>query len=309
MTEKEEIDLNPYGVSETKRLTIPSAENVLYKPFQCLDHGFVRLVDYMGGDESIVQAARVSYGRGTKKVSEDKGLIRYLMRHIHTTPFEMVETKFHAKLPIFVARQWVRHRTASINEYSARYSILDNEFYVPSPEDLGIQAKSNRQGRDEPVGPEQAQKILELLKDSASRAYEGYENLLNDDGKGNPKNPEDPMLARELARMNLSLNFYTQWYWKTNLHNLFHFLGLRKDAHAQKEIRVYADHMGEMARAIAPNAYEAFEDYNLNGMLLSSLDIKGLSKIMKGEDKNKVAEEIFVNKRERIEFLGKLERI
>src|SRR3989338_189531 len=309
MTEKEEIDLNPYGVSETKRLTIPSAENVLYKPFQCLDHGFVRLVDYMGGDESIVQAARVSYGRGTKKVSEDKGLIRYLMRHIHTTPFEMVETKFHAKLPIFVARQWVRHRTASINEYSARYYILDNEFYVPSPEDLGIQAKSNRQGRDEPVGPEQAQKILELLKDSASRAYEGYENLLNDDGKGNPKNPEDPMLARELARMNLSLNFYTQWYWKTNLHNLFHFLGLRKDAHAQKEIRVYADHMGEMARAIAPNAYEAFEDYNLNGMLLSSLDIKGLSKIMKGEDKNKVAEEIFVNKRERIEFLGKLERI
>ena len=233
---------------ETGRLTVPEAEEILGKEFPVLNHGFVRLVDYMGGDDSIVQAARVSYGRGTKKVSEDSGLIRYLMRHRHTTPFEMVELKFHAKMPIFVARQWIRHRTANVNEYSARYSILDKEFYVPEPEVIATQSKTNRQGREEVFSPKQAEEVRMVLIEDAKVVYEHYTNMLNED----PKNPGQPidkmkgMLARELARMNLSLNFYTQWYWKIDLHNLFHFLGLRMDPHAQWEIRQYANEMAKI---------------------------------------------------------------
>lgn len=307
---KDDFDLNPNGENVTKRITSLEAEKVLYSPQQCLDHGFVRLVDYMGTDESIVQSARVSYGKGTKTISEDRGLIRYLMRHRHTTPFEMVELKFHAKMPIFVARQWIRHRTASVNEYSGRYSILDKEFYVPNPEDLSTQSKSNRQGRDKSLHPEETRIVLDLIKNESERDYQNYEFLLNEENKkpGQPKDQSRSMLARELARMGLGLNFYTQWYWKIDLHNLFHFLGLRMDKHAQKEIRVYADSMADITKKVAPLAFEAFEDYRLNGMSLSSLDIDGIRLIMAGKDKAEVVQKIFGNKREKEEFLSKLEK-
>jgi thymidylate synthase (FAD) len=216
----------------TRRATVPALEDILYEALPVLDHGFVRVIDYMGDDGAIVQAARVSYGRGTRRVSEDRGLINYLMRHRHTTPFEMCEIKYHVKLPIFVARQWIRHRTANVNEYSARYSILDNEFYIPTPEHLAAQSAANRQGRGEIIEGEAARRVLDLLRDDAERAYAGYANLLNEDETGTPRDPSWPGLARELARMNLSLNFYTQWYWKTDLHNLLHFLSLRADPHA-----------------------------------------------------------------------------
>ena len=298
-------------MAETKRLTIPAAEEILGEEYKCLDHGFVRLVDYMGGDEAIVQAARVSYGTGTKKVSHDRGLIRYLMRHWHTTPSEMVELKFHAKMPIFVARQWIRHRTANVNEVSARYSILDNEFYVPEPEVLGVQSKSNRQGRGEVIGGEEASRILDILRTDALRAYEDYEYLLNEDSEnpGQPRDPERSMLARELARTNLNLSFYTQWYWKIDMHNLFHFLRLRMDKHAQYEIRVYADAMADIAKRVAPIEYGAFEDYRLDAMNLSSLEVDVLRRVLNGEEAEKAAAEIIENKRERDEFFEKLERL
>src|SRR5208282_2465599 len=210
-----EIDALRAGLSETRRASVPALEEILYQPIQVLDHGFVRVIDYMGDDDAVVQAARVSYGRGTKKVSEDRGLINYLMRHRHTTPFEMCEIKYHVKLPIFVARQWIRHRTANVNEYSARYSILDNEFYVPAPEHLATQATANRQGREQVLEGAAAQRVLDLLRTEAERAYAGYAELLNEDPSGAPIDPTRPGLARELARINLSLGFYTQWYWKT----------------------------------------------------------------------------------------------
>lgn len=302
-----QFDLEPHGINTTKRLTVQTAEDILYKPFQCLDHGFVRLVDYMGGNEGIVRAARVSYGKGTKKVSEDEGLIRYLMRHRHTTPFEMVELTFHAKMPIFVARQWIRHRTANVNEISGRYSILDNEFYVPSPENLGVQSKTNRQGRQEnSVTPEQANEVMELIKSESLRDYSNYESLLNEDAN-NPGKPQDsskPMIARELARMGLGVNFYTQWYWKIDLHNLFHFLSLRMDKHAQYEIRTYADKMAEITKAVAPIAYKAFEDYRLNGMNLSRYEVDAIGKLVRGE-KIESLKGTFPTKREAEEFTEK----
>ena len=302
-----QFDLLPHGINQTKRITSPEAEKILYHPFPVLDHGFVRLVDYLGGDESIVKAARVSYGRGTKQVHEDRGLIRYLMRHRHTTPFEMVELTFHAKMPIFVARQWIRHRTANVNEESARYSVLGNEFYLPDPVDLGIQSKKNRQGRDEPVSAKEAILILEMLKQDSINAYDHYEYLLNEDVKnpGNPKDENRPMLARKLARMNLNLSFYTQWYWKIDLHNLFHFLSLRMDKHAQFEIRVYANKMAEITKAIAPIAYEAFGDYILYATNLSRLEKKILDDSI---DKARLIELISdsnLSKREQREFKEK----
>ena len=236
----------------TKRPTVPALEDILYQPLTVLDHGFVRVIDYMGDDAAVVQAARVSYGRGTRKVSEDAGLIRYLMRHRHTTPFEMCEIKYHVKLPIFVARQWIRHRTANVNEYSARYSILDNEFYLPAPEHLAAQSESNRQGRGDVLSGEQAARVLDVLRDDATRAYRHYQELLNVGEDGAVLDESQDGLARELARMNLSLNFYTQWYWKTDLHNLLHFLSLRADAHAQYEIRAYADVMLDTVKAWVP---------------------------------------------------------
>ncbi len=233
-----EIDELHTATRTTRRATVPALEEILHQPLPVLDHGFVRIVDYMGDDAAVVQAARVSYGRGTRRVSEDQGLINYLMRHRHTTPFEMCEIKYHVKLPIFVARQWIRHRTANVNEYSARYSILDKEFYVPAPDHLAAQATTNRQGRGEVLDGEAAQHILTLLRGDAERAYAGYADLLNEDGAADPARPA---LARELARINLTLGFYTQWYWKTDLHNLMHFLSLRADPHAQYEIRAYAE--------------------------------------------------------------------
>lgn len=254
----------------TKRPSVPSLEAILYEAIPVLDHGFIRVVDYMGDDAAIVQAARVSYGKGTKKVQEDRGLINYLMRHQHTTPFEMAEIKLHVKLPIFVARQWVRHRTANINEYSARYSILDREFYIPAQEHLAAQSSVNRQGRGAVLDGEEAAAVLGLLRQDADAAYEHYLEMLNQNEDGQAQRADRSGLARELARMNLSLNFYTQWYWKIDLHNLMGFLRLRADAHAQYEIRAYADKMLEILKAWVPISYDAFLEHRLNAVNLSA---------------------------------------
>jgi thymidylate synthase (FAD) len=267
----------------TRRATVPALEKMLYEPVPVLDHGFIRVVDYMGDDAAIVQAARVSYGRGTRRTSEDQGLINYLMRHRHTTPFEMCEIKYHVKLPIFVARQWIRHRMANVNEYSGRYSILDNEFYLPAPEHLAAQATTNRQGRGTLLDGAAAQHVLDLLREDAQRAYRGYVELLNEDAAGMPIDPSRPGLARELGRMNLSLNFYTQWYWKTDLHNLMHFLSLRADPHAQYEIRAYAEAMlGTLARWV-PMTYAAFLEYRMNAALLSATGLSVIRRLLAGE--------------------------
>ena len=256
---------------DTLRTTVPELEELLYTPIHLLDHGFVRVVDYMGDDSAIVQAARVSYGQGTRRVSDDRGLIRYLMRHRHTTPFEMCEIKLHVKLPIFVARQWIRHRTANVNEYSARYSILDREFYIPSAEVIAAQSQSNRQGRGIQLPANDVARVQHLLREDADRAYDHYQELLNENSNGESLDPSRVGLARELARMNLSLNYYTQWYWKVDLHNLLNFLSLRADPHAQYEIRVYAEAILErILKPWVPLAHEAFCDYLLNGQMLSA---------------------------------------
>ena len=281
----------------TQRPTVPALEAMLFKPHPVLDHGFIRVIDYMGDDSAIVQAARVSYGRGTKRVQEDVGLIRYLMRHRHTTPFEMCEIKFHVKLPIFVARQWIRHRTASVNEYSARYSILDKEFYIPAPEHLAAQSTSNRQGRGTVLQGEEAAQTLAILREDAERTYTHYAQMLNE---GEGADPNRQGLARELARMNLTLNTYTQWYWKTNLHNLFHFLSLRADSHAQYEIRVYADIMMRMTEAWVPAAAAAFKDYRLGAVTLSAQMVQVVQRMLAGEPVTQ--ETSGLNKREWTEF-------
>ena len=265
------------------RLNVPALDDILGKPFKVLDDGFVRVIDYMGTDESVVQAARVSYGRGTKKVSEDRGLIRYLLRHRHTTPFEMCEIKFHVKMPIFVARQWIRHRTANVNEYSARYSILDREFYIPAPEHLAAQSASNRQGRGDVLEGAEARRVLDLLKQDSTQAYDHYVEMLNETESGEPMDVSRPGLARELARMNLSLNFYTQWYWKIDLHNFMHFLSLRADAHAQYEIRVYAEAMLDMLKRWVPLTYEAFVQHRLNSVTLSKNALEVVKRRLAGE--------------------------
>ncbi|MEZ5690280.1 MAG: FAD-dependent thymidylate synthase [Rickettsiales bacterium] len=256
---------------------------MLYTPLPVLDHGFVRVIDYMGTDSAIVQAARVSYGKGTKKVNEDAGLINYLLRHRHTTPFEMCEIKFHIKLPIFIARQWIRHRTANVNEYSGRYSIMDKEFYIPAPEHLAAQSKSNRQGRGNVLSGDEANRVLELLKQDARTAYTHYEEMLNEDIDENVLDENKSGLARELARMNLSLNFYTQWYWKIDLHNLLHFLSLRADGHAQYEIRAYAEVMLAILKAWLPITYNAFMDYRVGGASLSAKGLAVVKKMIAGE--------------------------
>jgi thymidylate synthase (FAD) len=269
--------------SPTYRATCPELEEILYKSFPVLDHGFIRVVDYMGDDAAIVQAARVSYGKGTKKKSADKGLIHYLMRHRHTTPFEMCEIKFHVKLPIFVARQWIRHRTASINEYSARYSILDKEFYIPATDNLAAQSTLNKQGRDALLEGEEAERALFLLKRDAEQTYQSYEELLNCTEAGETIDTNKKGLARELARMNLNLNYYTQWYWKVNLHNLMHFLSLRADHHAQYEIRVYANIMLEILKKWVPHSYEAFMEYRYHGGHFSAKALKAIRMMIAGE--------------------------
>jgi len=268
----------------TKRVNSPELEKVLYEAIPILDHGFIRVVDYMGNDTSIVQAARVSYGKGTKKVNTDAGLIKYLMRHWHSTPFEMCEIKYHIKLPIFIARQWIRHRTANVNEYSARYSILDKEFYLPLSENLAAQSQSNRQGRGDVLKGDQAKKVLDLLKSDAERTYSNYEEMLNERYDGTVIDENKIGLARELARMNLTLNTYTQWYWKTDLLNLMNFLRLRADHHAQYEIRTYADAMLETLKKWVPITYEAFMDYRVGGTEVSAKGKLVIQKMIKGEE-------------------------
>jgi thymidylate synthase (FAD) len=281
--QRQEIEAERGETRPTRRATVPALEEILYEAIPVLDHGFVRVIDYMGDDGAIVQAARVSYGKGTRRVSEDRGLIQYLMRHRHTTPFEMCEIKYHVKLPIFVARQWIRHRTANVNEYSARYSILDNEFYIPAPEHLAAQATTNRQGRGDVLEGEAARRILDLLREDSERAYAGYAAMLNEDASGNPADPTWPGLARELARMNLSLNFYTQWYWKTDLHNLMHFLTLRADPHAQYEIRAYADAMLATLQRWVPLAHAAFLEYRMNAATISATGLAVIRRMLAGE--------------------------
>ena len=272
--------------NSTKRVTSPELEKILYEAIPILDHGFIRVIDYMGDDSSIVQAARVSYGKGTKKVSTDEGLIRYLLRHWHSTPFEMCEIKYHVKLPIFIARQWIRHRTANVNEYSARYSILDKEFYIPTEDKLAAQSKSNRQGRGDILTGDQAQEVLNILKDDSTRTYQNYEKMLNERYDGSIIDENKDGLARELARMNLTLNSYTQWYWKTDLLNLMNFLFLRADIHAQYEIRVYAEAMIETLKKWVPITHSAFLDYRLGAAHVSSKGLQVIKSLLKGNEAN-----------------------
>jgi thymidylate synthase (FAD) len=300
-----EIDTARGQRAETLRPTVEALEALLFRPLPVLDHGFIRVIDYMGDDAAIVQAARVSYGRGTRRVSEDAGLIRYLMRQRHSTPFEMCEIKYHVKLPIFVARQWIRHRTANVNEYSARYSVLDREFYIPAPEHLAAQSTVNRQGRGAVLAGEEASRVLDLLRADAGRCYDHYAEMLNEDERGEALDPARQGLARELARMNLTLNTYTQWYWKTDLHNLLHFLSLRADAHAQYEIRAYAEAMLESVRAWVPVAYQAFLDYRLGAATLSAPMLMIVRRMLAGEVVEQAGSGL--NKREWAELMGALQ--
>ena len=272
LAEIEELRANP---RPTLRAVSDGMETHLYRAHEVLDHGFIRVIDYMGDDSAITQAARVSYGKGTKSVQNDEGLIRYLMRHWHSTPFEMCEIKLHVKLPVFVARQWIRHRTANVNEYSARYSILDREFYIPAPDHVAAQSAVNNQGRGEALQGAEAARVLDILKSDSMRAYDNYEAMLSQDGQKG--------LARELARMNLPANVYTQWYWKVDLHNLFHFLRLRADPHAQYEIRVYADAICEVVKDWVPMAWAAFEDYRLDAVQFSGKAMAVLRRRLAGE--------------------------
>jgi thymidylate synthase (FAD) len=283
-----EIDNLRNNHSTTIRPVSKELEKILYKPFLVLDHGFVRVVDYMGNDSSVVQSARVSYGAGTKKVNADKGLINYLISHRHTTPFEMCEIKFHIKLPIFIARQWIRHRTASVNEYSARYSLMEDEFYIPKSIVLSPQSKANHQGRDESeiLSLEKQAQVLEILKNDAKQCYDHYLEMINQDSSGNTINETKDGLARELARINLPINCYTQWYWKIDLHNLLNFLFLRADNHAQYEIREYANIMLDITKKWVPHCYDAFVKYRMNGKELSGPAIEVLKKKLKGEEIN-----------------------
>jgi len=244
------------------RPSVPSADALLDERLEVLDHGFVRLVDYMGGDARIVQSARVSYGEGTRTVREDAALIDYLLRHAHTSPFEQVVLTFHLKMPIFVARQWMRHRTARANEISGRYSVLPGEFYLPDPEQLRPQSRTNKQGRADEAVPEELQEsVLRLLKTSQAGRYAEYESMIEDG------------LARELARIHLPLSLYTEMYWQIDLHNLMHFLRLRMDAHAQYEIRAYGEALARCAQAVAPRAYASFEEHVLYGRRLSRSEL------------------------------------
>ena len=301
-----EIDVQRDETHTTRRATATGMEKHLYTAHPVLDHGFVRVIDYMGDDAAICQAARVSYGRGTKSVQNDEGLIRYLMRHWHSTPFEMCEIKLHVKLPIFVARQWIRHRMANVNEYSARYSVLDREFYIPSPEALAAQSSSNRQGRGDILQGEEAARVLNLLRTDADRNYDHYVEMLNEDEAGQPVDPSRQGLARELARMNLTLNAYTQWYWKTDLHNLLNFLSLRADAHAQYEIRVYADAIMQAVERWVPLCAEAFREYRLGAVTLSARMLEIVRAMLAGEEVS--AESSGLSKREWRELMTVLGR-
>ena len=304
--QEQEIEELRAEANVTRRVTSPGLEQILYEVLPVLDHGFVRVLDYMGDDGAVVQAARVSYGKGTRKVREDQGLINYLMRHRHSTPFEMCEIKYHVKLPIFVARQWIRHRTANVNEYSARYSILDREFYVPKPEHLAAQANRNRQGRGDVLTGEDNARVLDLLRQDAQQAYAHYQEMLNLDDNGEVLDDGRTGLALELARMNLSLNYYSQWYWKIDLHNLLHFLSLRADDYAQFEIREYADVMMETVKQWVPQTFAAFQDYRMAGANLSAKGLAVVKRMLAGEDVTQ--EESGISKREWIELMAQFGR-
>jgi thymidylate synthase (FAD) len=279
---QDQLNQEPVG---TRRVVVPSLEEILYKPLPVLDHGFVRVVDYMGDDSSIVQAARVSYGKGTERKSQDRGLIRYLLRHRHTTPFEMCEIKFHIKLPIFIARQWIRHRTANVNEYSARYSVLDKEFYIPEPQFLSAQSTTNNQGRsDASLSEDETARVLEILTNHSHQAYDGYLEMLNENPDGSVRDEARQGLTRELARMNLPVNIYTQWYWKIDLHNLLHFTALRADSHAQYEIQAYGQVMMDILKQWVPITAEAFEDYRVGGCNLSAQGLAIVKRMLSGEN-------------------------
>ena len=291
----------------TRRVVSPELEKILYEPIKVLDHGFIRVIDYMGTDASIVQAARVSYGKGTKQTNQDRGLINYLMRHKHTTPFEMCDIKFHVKLPIFVARQWIRHRTSSVNEYSARYSILGNEFYLPEKQQLSSQSSVNKQGRaDNNLPEEYVDKVLGILKSDSLQCYNHYVELMNENEDGMVIDENSYGIARELARMNLTLNYYTEWYWKINLHNLLHFVRLRADAHAQYEIRVYAQVMLDIIKKWVPFTFDAFEEYQLESVHISRSAMNALKKMLNGEDVS--FENSAMTKREWNEFMAVLDK-
>ena len=306
-TRKHEIDLLRSEQFSTYRPSVSALEEVLYTPLPVLDHGFIRVIDYMGDDNAIVQAARVSYGKGTKKVNEDAGLIRYLMRHRHTTPFEMCEIKFHIKLPIFIARQWIRHRTANVNEYSARYSVLAKEFYIPEPSQLAPQSAANHQGRSGDVlAPDESRQVLQLLRQDAEQCYAHYLDMMNEDETGTVIDESKSGLARELARMNLTLNYYTEWYWKIDLHNLLHFLSLRADSHAQYEIRAYAEPMLDLVKRWVPIAYDAFMEYRVRGTNLSGNGLKVVKAMLAGEQVTQ--ESSGMSKREWVELMAVLGR-
>lgn len=299
-----EIEAARESVATTRRPTVEALEQVLQVPYPVLDHGFVRVVDYMGDDAAIVQAARVSYGRGTRRLNEDRGLIRYLMRHWHTTPFEMCEIKLHVKLPIFVARQWIRHRMANVNEYSARYSVLDREFYLPDREHLAAQSSSNRQGREGLLSDEEATEVLRVLQTDAERAYDSYRWMLNDPEVGD-FDEQRSGVSRELARIGLSLATYTQWYWKVDLHNLLGFLRLRADPHAQFEIRAYAEKILDIVQLWVPIAHEAFRDYRLGALTLSSDELQLVRRMLKGERPER--SDTRISAREWSELMARLE--
>lgn len=305
-----------------RRCNNENLNKMLGEKISVLDHGFIRVIDYMGDQSAIVQAARVSYGTGTKTVSEDVALIRYLMRHRHSSPFEMCEIKLHVKLPIFVARQWIRHRMANVNEYSARYSILDREFYLPDANALGEQSVTNKQGRDTyscDLTEEISDHIIKQLAKNSEQTYDVYNYLLNDDGTGRQVDQDRPQLARELARMSLSVNHYTQWYWKIDLHNLLHFLALRMDSHAQYEIRVYADVIWNVVKTWVPDVAVAFDDYRLSALTLSKQEIDELRLIIEQISTSSVTlSDVLSNcelqfnslsKRESAEFVCKLEKL
>ena len=305
--QKKEIDQARASNFETRRPTVSELEEIMFKPLPVLDHGFVRIIDYMGDDAAIVQAARVSYGKGTTKVSDDAGLLNYLLRHRHSTPFEMCEIKYHIKLPIFIARQWIRHRTANVIEYSARYSVLDREFYIPDQVNLATQSQSNRQGRGEVLEGKEAVAVLDLLRDDAENNYNHYVEMLNEDESGHIIDETRDGLSRELARMNLTLNTYTQWYWKIELHNLLHFLSLRADEHAQYEIRVYAEAIMETVKRWCPITYDAFIDHRVNSVTLSGKAIQVVKKMIDGVSIDQ--EESGLSKREWRELMGVLEKL
>lgn len=302
--QKSEIDASRAEWTRTRRAVVPAVEAVMHEPIPVLETGFVRLVDYMGGDAAIVQGARVSYGKGTKSISDDRGLIRYLMRNRHTSPFELAVAKFHVRAPLFVTRQWFRHRTASINEYSARYSVLEREFYFPRPEDIAQQSANNKQGRGAPLATAEAERVLGVLRDDAARCYDHYLELLNEDENGNVIDPSRPGIARELARMNLPVNVMTQFYWQINLWNLLHFLKLRADKHAQYEIRAYADAILNIVEKWAPQTFEAFRDYMQEAILLSGPALRVLRRVLAGEEVDFAAEGL--SKREAAELLDVL---